>query len=246
MLEPDLFDKEFHVEPAADDAPKRPTSRQRAAKEPSKETLNAIAFWRDFDAQANGRTILSRVHHNTAWTIAKTVQQHPKAGPLMKQLRAAGGKAEVSYYAKDPATGALVKCRFDFHAPPPMVDVKTAKDASPEGFARSVHNYRYGVQEAWYRKLYKLVTGEDFGEWSFLVIDSAAPHQIGIYTLPRDYVKGCLTIAERDLRAIVDARALDYWPDYAYGGAIELDIPRWAKRAVGVDTPEDDFEGLDE
>ena len=57
VLEPDLFEKEYIVESA--NAPKRPTAIQRNAKKPSTQTLDAIAYWEEFDKKANGKILIS-------------------------------------------------------------------------------------------------------------------------------------------------------------------------------------------
>lgn len=58
VLEPDTFAQAFAAVP--EDAPKRPSSKQREAKKPSPATLEAIAFWDDFDASNDGKTVLTR------------------------------------------------------------------------------------------------------------------------------------------------------------------------------------------
>lgn len=244
ILEPQTFTEDFIVEP--DDAPKRPTKTQLKAKKPSHDTLDAIAFWADFEAQVAGRQILTREQYATAWDMAAAVGAHPQAWPLLLGMRAGGGRAEQSYFAKDPGTGALVKSRFDFLDPGDALDLKTTADASEAAFIRSVFKYRYGVQEAWYRKVYRLVTGRDLGRWTFMAVQSTAPYQIGLYTLPRDYVDACSEQAEANLRAIVGAKQLDYWPDPGFQGVKELDVPNWIRRATGVvESAEEEFGELE-
>jgi exodeoxyribonuclease VIII len=246
ILEPDALFKEFVIEPTEDDgAPRRPTSRQLNAKKPSADSLEAIAFWADFDKRAAGRTIVSQEHFDLAMHMRDAVDRHPAAGPLMRDRKAAGSKAEQSFYAIDPATGLLVKCRFDDLVDVSALDLKTTKDASEASFANSVCDYRYHVQEAWYRKVFKLVTGKSLDDWTFLAVDVRPPHQVGLYTLPRDVVAAAARVADENLRAIGDAIAADYWPDPGYGGKKELVIPGWGRKALGMGLAEDDYAGLD-
>lgn len=249
ILEPENFSKEFIVAPEPsedDDIPKRPTKPQLNAAKKTDLAKRSIDFWAEFDARVKGRMVLSQEHYDLAWTMRDTVATHPKAGPLLKRLQANKGAAEQAYYAVDPETGLLLKCKFDYKdASPEALDVKTTRDANPVDFAKHVGDYRYHVQEAFYRKVFKLATGEELGPWTFLAIESTAPHQIGLYDLPRDIVRAAGRVAQENLRRIADGIAMDYWPDPGYSGVITLDLPRWEKKKLGIDSAENDFDGLD-
>ena len=110
--------------------------------------------------------------------MTEAVLAHPEARSLLEQD---GNDREVSMFAKDPETGVEMRARFDLYADI-AADLKTARDASPKGFARAAAQHGYDVQEGWYRDVRKLLTGE-LGRFRFIVVESTAPYLVGVYEL---------------------------------------------------------------
>ena len=73
-LEPERWQQSLIVLP--DDAPKRPTQRQIDAKKPSTETKEAIAWWAEFDAKFQDRTVLSAEDHDQVMQMSKALHRH--------------------------------------------------------------------------------------------------------------------------------------------------------------------------
>ena len=69
VMEPDLFNAQYISVP--EDAPKRPTARQREAKKPSLDTLSAIEWWDDFEKEAAGKRIVTRADLDAAVLLAE-------------------------------------------------------------------------------------------------------------------------------------------------------------------------------
>jgi hypothetical protein len=64
-----------------------------------------------------------------------------------------------------------------------ICDLKTCQDASPQGFAKDVHNRHYDLQAAWYSAL--LANVEGFSEppfWVWLAVEKTAPFVNVVYT----------------------------------------------------------------
>jgi hypothetical protein len=229
ILEPDLFPKQFVVSPTWNN--KSPSER----KERDLFTEQCAKV---------GITVVSKDHYDLALAMRDVVHAHPHAGPLMKSMLHAQAKAEQSYFATEPTTGLLVKCRFDYLSTASgwALDLKTTRDASPRGFSKSIEQYRYDVQEAWYRHVYSLATeGECIDRWVFLAVESAPPHQIGLYTLPAEVVRAARAVAITNLQMLADCQMLDQWPDPGYSGITELSLSRWHRKELGVDDPENEF-----
>lgn len=74
LLQPDAFKDMFAIVP--EDAPKRPTDKQRNAKKPSPSTLEAVAFWDSFDADNAGRAVLKRPMLETAQNCAAGIMRY--------------------------------------------------------------------------------------------------------------------------------------------------------------------------
>lgn len=137
------------------------------------------------------------------------------------------GDAEASVFAEH--LGIPLKCRFDYLTKdrPISVDLKTTSDlASPAGFSRTAAKYRYHVARGHYLDVLKRATDRD-AEMVFVVVETAAPHLVGVYQLTRDFAE--MGEAEALEARDIYKRCLDTgeWP--AYSQAISLvDAPMWA------------------
>lgn len=181
------------------------------------------ATWADFEAANAGKIILPAESYQDVLAIRNAVHRHPVAGPLLRD-----GKAEQSFYATDPETGELIKCRTDFMANSGefILDLKSTENASPAEFARSVANFRYHVQQAWYEDLLDILYGEHPRYWMFLAVEKKPPYAVGIYYLPHEAVRLGGILARRDLNRIVECKQTNYWPDHGTE-AQELALPAW-------------------
>ena len=150
-----------------------------------------------------------------------------------RQLFAQPANAEVSVFATDPETDVEVRARFDF-LPSAMgegqpsrvaVDLKTAADASPKGFTKSIANYNYDVQRQWYLDALGLVTGE-VAELVFVAVEKEPPYLVGVYQLPGLWASMGATKARAARRIYAECVASGIWP--GYGDEVQLlSPPNW-------------------
>lgn len=239
ILEPDVLSGHIIKLPA--DAPRRPTEKQRNAKKPSPETLEAIDFWDGFNKESLGKVIIENDEFDMVIAARDAVLCHPVAGPLFTN-----GLAEQSFYATDPKTGELIKCRTDLWRPGSsmIVDLKSAIDASPDGFGRAAANYRYDVQAVWYPDVCELAIGESVDHFVFVAIEKEAPWAVGVYFWENEYESAfngrivvetpgdkARALARRDLDLIAECRRTNSWPDYG-ASPQGLRLPGWARRTV--------------
>ncbi|WIB25852.1 PD-(D/E)XK nuclease-like domain-containing protein [Curtobacterium sp. MCSS17_015] len=144
--------------------------------------------------------------------MAEAVLAHPVAGPLFER----GGHPETSVFTTDEDTGVDMRARFDYLAldeNPVAVDLKTtAKCASVDGFTRTVADYGYDVQQAHYMRTL------DLGNWSmpfyFVVVESEAPHLVGVHTLDIEWARMGEARVQRALELYAECTASDIWPGY--------------------------------
>ena len=109
-----------------------------------------------------------------------------------------------------------------------LVDVKTTLSAHPDAFARSVVNYGYHAQEAFYSDGWNAL-GKNVDGFVFLAWEKTSPYAFGLYELPPAIVEEGRAIISRALDAYATCVRTDSWP--AYGeGVQELDFKRWAYR----------------
>lgn len=224
LLEPHEFDRRFAVVPEG--APNRPTIRQRNAAKPSPETVSAVAWWDEFERSIAGKTIVEPDALATARAQAAAVRSVPDLAALLAE-----GMSEVSAFWIDEQTGELCKCRPDHTSPAGdgviLVDGKTTQDASPEGFGRSVWNYAYHLQAAWYSDGFERATGKRVHGFVFAAVESAWPHAAAAYMLGDDVLEKARSENRRLLNLYAKCKRTGIWPGYAAGINL-INLPKWA------------------
>jgi hypothetical protein len=208
LLEPDEFTNRYVIEPAIN-------KRTDAGKE------EAAAFAES--VKDLGQTIISDNDLKKLKLMRGSVFSHPTARELMSM----NGVAEHSVFWTDEETGASCRCRPDWLVEDKkiIVDLKTAADFSR--IQRAFEDYRYFVQDPFYRAGLKAVTGDDY---DFLFIFVSTSINCGRY--PVDVIR--LNDAARfdgethmkaDLQKYIDCQNNDDWQSIT-----EIDRPNWATR----------------
>lgn len=202
ILEPDDFFDEYAL---CDVTPKKLGVGNRNAK----VYKEAMAVWTDDNA---GKQPCSEDQWKAILRLTKQLQSNPGLLPYMTKSR-----SEVSFFAVEPTTGALVKCRWDsirvnFEL---GYDLKTSRDARAKPFERASFGYRYHVRAAWYPKIVELVTGVRMPEpMPFVVVEPFLPFEYSMIRLDAQAVEQGY---HHGLRAIADyAVCLERgkWPGY--------------------------------
>lgn len=227
ILEPGEFNKRYAVVPM--DAPRRPTSTQINAKNPSADTLTAIAWWHKWEEAHQGVRCIAQGQYETAMRQAESVRSLP-------DIRAALdlGRSEVSAYWVDQETGVLCRCRPDFvHEANDtgviLLDVKTYSDASPDEFSRQIARKRYAVQDAYYSDGYAAASGRNVLAFVFIAVESEYPYTASAVMLTPESSDAGRRMYRRDLDTYTRCIRDGEWP--AYGTGIhQVSLPDWALR----------------
>lgn len=143
----------------------------------------------------------------------------------------ADGMPEASAFWIDEQTGELCKCRPDWTHPAGdgviLVDGKTCRDASPEGFGRAIWNLDYHLQAAWYSDGYERTTGRPVLGFVFAAVESTWPHAAAAYMLGDDVLDAARRENRRLLNLYAECKRSGRWP--GYGSAIQqITLPKWA------------------
>jgi hypothetical protein len=212
-LEPEQFDERYEVGPDV--------SRNSKA-------------WREFIDHCTSVAVepISQLQRDRAYAQAAALRTLPDVAAILKR-----GHAESSAYWVDPITGVQCKCRPDFtgegwgvsHAGVILLDVKTAADASPAGFAKSVVNYSYHQQADWYCSGYALATGREVLGMVFAVVESEYPHAVAAYSLDTRALEMGRKLNDRARALYAKCTAANDWPSYPTA-VTELTLPAWAWR----------------
>jgi hypothetical protein len=177
-------------------------------------------------AKANGFLTIKMDDYAHVLGMAQSINRHTIASGLVT-----GGMAEVSIF--DDIDGVHCKARIDYvHADGLLVDIKTVEDARPEAFKRSVFNYGYHIQAAFYREMYRMNYDTASNEFLFLVVERNPPYGVMVYKLSED-------AAIAGMSAVVRAIAVykKNFIDGIEGGltrayeeeVFEIDLPAWYK-----------------
>jgi exodeoxyribonuclease VIII len=136
------------------------------------------------------------------------------------------GWCEVACFATDPVTGVLVKCKFDKLTLDYLgVDLKTTQDL--RDFGKSVANYRYHVQAAFYADVFEWATGEQLKGFEFLAVEKDAPNASRIFVLDTPSFDYGRKLYRQALDIYAECLRNDEWPMPA-GDVEYITLPYWA------------------
>lgn len=190
-----------------------------------RRTKAGKATYAEFLAQSEGKEILKPEEMEKVVGMANAVLAHPTASAL---LAPGEGVAEESIFWNDKETGELCKCRPDFRRfDGVLVDVKSAQDASPEGFSKAAFNFGYHIQDFFYRAGTSIATGENYYAFVFIVVESAPPYAVAIYMLDEDSKMVGESETKKALADYSECRKADMWRGYD-PSITTLSLPGWA------------------
>jgi PDDEXK-like domain of unknown function (DUF3799) len=146
-------------------------------------------------------------------------------------LSHADAQKELSVITTDPETGVTVKARFDLLVGAKSLDVKKTQDARSEAFAKSVANYRYHVQAAFYSDVFMWETGDKLEAFGFLVVEEEMPHASCIYVLDDEAMEYGRRLYRRDLNRYAECVNSGAWPSIDTAPQL-LALPQWVYKEV--------------
>ena len=190
-----------------------------------RRTKAGKAEWEAFTTAATGRTVLPKADADLVMRMAHSVFSHPAAAMLL----ALPGKAETTHMWTDEATGLQCKCRPDWLTDDGrlLVDLKTTEDAG-RGFAKSIAQWRYHVQAAWYLDGVEQSTGTRPEQFLFLCVEKKAPYAVAVYAADAEMIDAGAQTAARDLDVLATCKAANAWPGYS--DQIEpISLPAWMR-----------------
>lgn len=187
---------------------------------------NEAKAWRD-ETEANGQTILKPDDRNKILGMGISVRQHPRYGDIMRNAR-----IELTLVAKHEATGLIRKARPD--AVPSgnsLVDYKSTKDASPEGFGKEVWNYEYGEQAAYYLDVWNALNERKKTEFLIFACENEPPYMCAVYSVPHELIEYCRKINNARLYTLASCIKTNSWPSYPTEIS-DFALPRWAEKEL--------------
>lgn len=209
ILEPHNFEGSFTVAPDCD-----------------KRTKDGKAAWEaaEKDASLKGSILVKSADLAMVRRMAEQVSLHRSAKAALE----AGGLVEASLYADCPETKVRRRGRPDLISRGNVIiDIKTcAKGAGGRAeFAKSVANWRYDVQAAYYLDLAR-DCGHPKEGFVFIVVEKEAPYAVAVYQLDLESIEAGRRQYKRNLQILSECLEFDEWP--AYSSEVEvISLPKW-------------------
>lgn len=205
-LQPDLFTSQVICLP--EDAPKKPTEKQRTAKKPKAETLEAIAWWDNFELTAKGKTIADRDEYQEAITTGQALNAEMKHWgiiPLATEVCLTCDYGDVK-----------LKGQLDFITADGWIyDLKSFGEyITPKNVLRTVYKRGWHIQSAFYCLLFKQVFGFRPQGVRFICGEKAAPNATGVFEMSSDLVAEGGVLVTQAIEAYRAATAFNSYPTY--------------------------------
>jgi hypothetical protein len=203
--------------------PEREAHEVAVAPELDRRTKAGKEAYDAFHVESQGKLIVTADDLARARAIREAVMAQPFARALL-----ADGQAETTLLWRDQETGVDCKARPDWLCAGHQVvlDVKTARDASADAFARAAGSYAYHLQAA----LYLDALGQcGLGErtFVFLVVETEPPYAVALYQLDEAALHAGRIRYRRALAHYAECLASGLWPGYPTE-IQPLSLPKWA------------------
>lgn len=197
-LEPNKLDIEFGCKPAEIDGN---SPRTNAYKE---------AFAEMEDANP-GKRFLPQSDYNLCLEVAASAREHPLLQELLHHV-----DTKIEHTGFFELEDASCKVRPDLYntSNGMVVDLKTTQDASEKGFAKSVRQFGYAFQAAWYMTALRSM-GERPKQFVFLVVEKSAPYITACYTLNNADIEREVPRVHEACRLWAKCLSEDVWPGYS-------------------------------
>ena len=162
-------------------------------------------------------------------SIQASVLSHKTAGALLSYQ----GQTEVSAFWADQETGISCRCRPDkMLGGGVIIDLKSARDASPRGFVRAVAEHRYYVQQAFYLDGFT-AAGGCADTFIFIAFEKEPPFAVCCHQLQPEDVEEGRRAYRRNLETLARCRADNRWPSYA-DDIVQITLPAWARKEMRI------------
>ena len=157
--------------------------------------LEPEVYFKDYHNQLSGQDQVKIAK------MRKSILSHPSASKLLL-----GGVNEQVHLWDEPITGAKCKIKCDKVNQNLIIDLKSTRDASPYGFARSCRNYRYDVQSAFY-----LDGVPDAKQFVFIACEAESA-RVEVYVAPEKMVQDGRRKYMENLETYVECLKTGFWP----------------------------------
>jgi hypothetical protein len=203
------------------------------------------------EAAEAGLTILKHDEAETVKAVAAALQRNSLAVATLTN-----GVTEETLCWQDPRTGVWLRARPDFRPNSILEkrDVMVVSDlkfvapsnASPEGFAKAIHNFGYHQSAAFYSDGIKAVYGHYPTHWVHVVVEKPeagtnarhAPLTVSLYELPAEDIERGRYLNRRAIDLFARCLERGEWPGYA-DDPKPVGLPIWSRMRIDDFNPDE-------
>lgn len=181
------------------------------------------------EMEASGKTVVRESQLENVQGMVRAVHDHPEA---MAYLEFEDSYFENSIFWNDEETGVLCKVRPDIITINKklccITDLKKCQDASERGFRKTIANYYYHHQAAFYLKGGSVATGTAIQGFTWIAVEEQPPHLIGIWLADAEMIEEGTRLYKQNLQKYARCLKTNTWPGYEGPWPKPISLPSWA------------------
>jgi hypothetical protein len=191
-----------------------------AMPEIDRRTKAGKEFAEKFAIENHGKIIMGNELYHQVFGMIGSVMAHPTAKAILQK-----NHNELSFFGE--LRDVKVRCRPDILRDGCLLaDLKTTDDASFKGFQRSVGNFKYHRQAAFYCDLVSQITGERYDSFSFIAVEKHPPYAVQVFVLDEASIDKGREEYEKGLEIFRACSTTNKWPSYPLE-AVPINLPAW-------------------
>lgn len=191
-----------------------------AMPECDRRTKVGKEFYEKFMIENADKIVMSNDLYHQAFGMIGSVTAHPTAAAILKK-----NHNELSFFGE--IDGVKVRCRPDILRDGRLLaDLKTTDDASFRAFQRSVGNFKYHRQAAFYCDVITQITGETYDTFTIIAVEKSPPYAVQVFVLDEASIEKGREEYRRGLAVYRECLLTNKWPSYPIE-AVPMSIPSW-------------------
>lgn len=123
-----------------------------------------------------------------------------------------GGMAELSGFTE--INGCNARIRPDYLKDDYIIDLKTSYDSRIESFQRSIFQYGYDLQAAFYLDCAELIDGKK-RKFLWVAVENESPYGVCVYEPNEAVLERGRRLYRQAINTYLECAELDYWPSYS-------------------------------
>lgn len=205
-----LGDEDFAANYAVipDNAPQRPTEAMLNAKSPSESSIARINWWAQFDADTEGKTLITEEEYRAISYMAENLHRQP----IISDYGLFQGLAEASLIWR--FRNVWIKSRPDMLPQSGMeiADLKTIAEADRRSCLRAITDHGYDMQMALAIEGAKIIAGLEIKEAVIVFVEKKPPFTVRCIPLDQDALFYARTKNAIAMRRFAECVESGIWP----------------------------------